>query len=95
MKDTYNFYLSQLRIRIEMSLGLLTNKWRILRRPLQVKLKNAGKVFMCLCRLYNFCIDENLLDGGRDSSSANVPDDDNDDNNDNRTPQVFCLQILL
>ncbi len=33
--DAHNFYLSQLRIRIEMAFGLLTNKWRILRAPLQ------------------------------------------------------------
>jgi hypothetical protein len=29
-KDSYNFYLSQLRIRIKMSFGLLTTKWKIL-----------------------------------------------------------------
>jgi hypothetical protein len=26
-KDSYNFYLSQLRIQIEMSFGILTTKW--------------------------------------------------------------------
>ena len=31
--DAYNFFLSQLRIRIEMSFGLLTNKWQILHAP--------------------------------------------------------------
>jgi hypothetical protein len=41
-KDAYNFYLSQLRIRIEMTFGLLVNKWRIFKRPLQIKLKNIG-----------------------------------------------------
>jgi hypothetical protein len=29
-KDTFNYYLIQLRIRIEMAFGLLTNKWRVL-----------------------------------------------------------------
>jgi hypothetical protein len=33
-KDSYNFYLSQLRIRIEMAFGLLTTKWRCLRKKL-------------------------------------------------------------
>ncbi len=31
-RDSYNFYLSQLRIRIEMTFGLLTTKWRCLRK---------------------------------------------------------------
>ena len=56
--DAYNFYLSQLRIRIEMAFGLLTQKWCILQRPMKVKLKNAGRVFICLTRLHNFCIEE-------------------------------------
>jgi len=29
-KDAFNFYLSQLRIRIEQIFGLMTQKWRIL-----------------------------------------------------------------
>ena len=34
-KDAFNFYLSQLRIHIEQTFGLMTQKWRILRQPLQ------------------------------------------------------------
>ncbi len=30
----FNFYLSQLRVRVEMTFGLLTTKWQILRRAL-------------------------------------------------------------
>ena len=37
-KDAFNFYLSQLRIRIEQTFGLMTQKWRILRQPLQTHL---------------------------------------------------------
>jgi hypothetical protein len=37
-KDSYNLYLSQLRIRIEMSFGLLTTKWRCLRSKLKSSL---------------------------------------------------------
>ena len=57
-KDAFNFYLSQLRIRIEMTFGLLVNKWRIFKRPLQMKVKNVGRVFLCATRLHNFCRDE-------------------------------------
>jgi len=60
-KDAFNFYLSQLWIRIEQTFGLMTNKWRILRQPLQMNLKNVAKTFMCITRLHNFCINEGCV----------------------------------
>ena len=36
----------------------LTTKWQILKRPLQVKLKHIGDIFLCITRLDNFCINE-------------------------------------
>ena len=56
--DAHNFYLSQLRIRIEMAFGLMTNKWRILRAPLQTSLAKSSEVLECCSRLHNFCIDQ-------------------------------------
>jgi DDE superfamily endonuclease len=83
-KDAFNFYLSQLRIRVEMTFGRLVNKWRIFKRPMQVKLKNVGQVFLCATRLHNFCIDERVtkLDTTLDctdtaDSYAYVPSDIN------------------
>ena len=46
MKSNCNFFVSQCRIGIEMAFGRLVNKWRILKTPLHVRLKNAGEVFM-------------------------------------------------
>lgn len=40
----FNFYLSQLRIRIEMAFGLLVNKWQIFKKPLVVDFKNISRV---------------------------------------------------
>jgi hypothetical protein len=54
--DAFNFYLSQLRIKIEQAFGLMTTKWRILRKPLQVKLSNVGNVVIAIARLHNFTI---------------------------------------
>ena len=67
------FFLSQLRIRIEMAFGMLTTKFQILKKPLQVKLCNTGKVFLCCARLHNFIINEGL--------AANDGDDHHDDHN--------------
>lgn len=58
--DTYNFHISQLRIRIEMTFGRLVNRWRIFKKPLSVKLKNTGRVFMAGVRLHNFLENERL-----------------------------------
>ncbi len=37
-KDVFNFYLSQLRIRVEQAFGLLVNMWRVFKKPLEVAL---------------------------------------------------------
>ena len=57
-KDAYNFYINQLRIKIEQAFGAMTAKWKILKHPLQMKLRNVGKLFLFITRLHNFCINE-------------------------------------
>ena len=56
--DSFNYFLSQLRIRIENAFALLVARWGILWRPLRVRLKNQPSLIKCLCKLHNFCIDE-------------------------------------
>ena len=57
-KDSYNFYQSQLRIKIECTFGVLVHRWAVLRSPLQFPLCKVTPIMSCLCRLHNFCIDE-------------------------------------
>ena len=57
-KDSYNFFLSQLRIRIEQSFGMLVNKWHIFKKPLEMSLHNNTRIIEAAFRLHNFCIDE-------------------------------------
>ena len=57
-KDAYNYFLSQLRIRIEMAFGLLTTNFRILRCNLATMLSVTAAVLECCARLHNFVIDE-------------------------------------
>jgi DDE superfamily endonuclease len=54
---SYNFYLSQLRIRVEMAFGRMTTKFRILRGKLSCTLVNQSKVIQAVTRLHNFIID--------------------------------------
>jgi hypothetical protein len=60
-KRTYNFHLSQLRIRIEMAFGLLSTKWRIFRRNLEYSLEKNIKIINVAGRLHNFVIDSDKL----------------------------------
>ena len=68
-KDAYNFFLSQIRIRVEMTFGLFVSKWRIFKKPLNIKLKNVGRLFLCATRLHNFCID-NRESGHREKKNG-------------------------
>lgn len=62
-KDAFNFYLSQIRIRVEMAFGLLTTKWRILRKKIETSLDMASMVISCCAILHNYCINQNLERG--------------------------------
>ena len=57
--DTFNFLLSQLRIKIEQSFGIMVGRWQILKRPLQLKLSNVPPLVHACMRLHNFIINEN------------------------------------
>ena len=53
---TFNFYLSQLRIRIEMAFGLLTTKWRKLRTTLSYSTRKNAQIIRVCTKLHNFVI---------------------------------------
>ena len=55
-KTVFNFYLSQIRIRIEMSFGLLTSKFRIFRSNLQFSTTKNCKIIRVGMKLHNFVI---------------------------------------
>ena len=54
--DNFNFCLSQCRIRIEMSFGMMQAKWRILRSPLEGSLERVRLIANAISRLHNFVI---------------------------------------
>jgi hypothetical protein len=60
-KDAFNFYHSQVRINIECAFGMLVHRWGILRKsiPVNIRLPRTCALVLALCRLHNFCIDEN------------------------------------
>ena len=72
-KDNYNFYHSQLRIRIECAFGMLVKRWGLLRMaiPNGVSVKKTIALVNALAKLHNFCISE--TDGDRAGSTADEP----------------------
>ena len=64
-KDAYNFYHSQLRIRIECTFGILTHRWSILRSaiPMNVSIRKTVALVLCLAKMHNSCIvaDDNVV----------------------------------
>jgi DDE superfamily endonuclease len=67
--------VSQLRTRIEMAFGLLTTKWRILKSPLNIKVRNIAKIFIAITRLHNYCINERLKAEGNTNNNNNNSQD--------------------
>lgn len=59
-KDAFNFYHSQVRIKVECAFGRLVHRWGILRRPLSMRFgfRKTNRLVMALCRLHNFCIND-------------------------------------
>ena len=62
-KDAYNFFHSQLRVRVECGFGMLVKRWALLRKPIPtgISLPKITSLVTCLCKLQNFCIDNNEL----------------------------------
>ena len=72
--DTYNFYLSQVRIRIEMAFGRLTNKWRILKGHLTGSLGTIATVLYSCAVLHNYVINHDMIEGGNiNGENDNLP----------------------
>nr|CAI5820534.1 unnamed protein product [Callosobruchus analis] len=53
-KGVFNYRLSRARRYIECTFGIMSNKWRILHRPMDVDINFAVDIIKCLCILHNF-----------------------------------------
>jgi len=70
--SNYNFYISQLRIRIEMAFGLLVNKWHIFQQSLKVDYVHTGFVIKTCMKLHNYCIDDRIRTSTGSTGPATV-----------------------
>lgn len=60
-QDAFNFYLSQLRVKIEQAFGILVGQWGIWWRPLRVQFAGRSALVTALFRLHNYLRDENVM----------------------------------
>ena len=62
-EDNYNFYHSQLRIRVECAFGMLVQRWGILRMamPRNLSVAKIVALVVALAKLHNFCIGESNI----------------------------------
>ena len=62
-EDSYNFFHSQLRIRIECAFGMLVQRWGILRMamPRNLSVTKVVALVVALAKLHNFCIGESNI----------------------------------
>lgn len=70
--DTFNFYLSQKRIRIEMAFGLLVSKFRILKSALTFRMKKNSQIIMACARLHNFILDNDVIQVTNDNEESYI-----------------------
>jgi hypothetical protein len=59
-EDNYNFFHSQLRIRVECAFGMLVARWGILRMAIsnKITMTRTTALVNTLARLHNFCLEE-------------------------------------
>mmetsp|Transcript_12874 Transcript_12874/g.14522 ORF Transcript_12874/g.14522 Transcript_12874/m.14522 type:complete len:181 (+) Transcript_12874:104-646(+) len=73
--DSFNYHLSQLRIRVEMAFGRLVNKFRILNRKLECKTNKANaRISLACAHLHNFIIDQDVPEDEFNSEELDVDD---------------------
>ena len=65
-QDAFSYYLSQLRIRIEMAFGRLVNKFRVLKRNLECSYRTNARILMACAVLHNFIIENDCVSNDED-----------------------------
>jgi hypothetical protein len=60
-KIAYNFFLSQLQIRVEMAFGRMTQKFQIMRKKMTCSLATQSLYIQAITRLHNFIINNDSL----------------------------------
>jgi hypothetical protein len=79
-RKAFNYYLSQLRCRIELAFGRMTNKFRILKENMTTDVERTCAIVQCIARLHNFIINDgvvnnNIMNDGYNEAGMVLHDD--------------------
>jgi hypothetical protein len=92
VQDSFNYFLSSLRIMVEQTFGVVVARWGILWSPLRCSRAKASKILVVCCKLHNYIIDQQDKAGitaGVPSVPAVEPD-----NHTQGQAQVFVQDVL-
>lgn len=60
-EEIFNYRLSRARRVVECAFGILSSKWRVLLKQLEVRPEKVDKIIKCICLLHNIIIDKEGL----------------------------------
>jgi DDE superfamily endonuclease len=92
--DSFNFYLSSIRITVDQVFGVIVSCWGILWSPLRCSLRRATRIVVVCAKLHNFIIEE-LYSRGATVDFNDIAGADTD-NRVEGEPEVFlqdCLHV--
>uniref|UniRef100_A0A8C5PAK4 DDE Tnp4 domain-containing protein n=1 Tax=Leptobrachium leishanense TaxID=445787 RepID=A0A8C5PAK4_9ANUR len=78
-KRVFNYRLSRARRYVECTFGILSNKWRILHRPLDVHVEFCVDIVKCCCILHNYVRARDGFNFDDTLTVVGLEDDANDD----------------
>jgi DDE superfamily endonuclease len=89
-QDSFNYYLSSLRILVEQVFGVIVGCFGALWSPMRCTLVKAARIVVVCCKLHNFIIEERLRREGSDiDHGAGAPGGSDPDNHVLGAPDVI------
>ena len=56
-RDTFNYYLSSLRVHVEQAFGILVSRWEILKSYMQYTIRHTVAIIRAAILLHNYCLE--------------------------------------
>jgi hypothetical protein len=93
VKDSFNYYLSSLRITAEQVFRVIVCRWSILWSPIRCSLARATRIIVVCENLHNYIIDQHIGRGGENLDFNDIHGPDLDSNVQGE-PEIFLQDYL-
>ena len=77
-RDTFNYFLSSLRVHVEQAFGMLVSRWEILKSYMQYSIRHTVSIIKATILLHNYCLvqaEDYMLDSTSTPSTSKDEDD--------------------